>query len=67
MNTRSVTRTERGWGDAAVDGLLVGVGAGGLMAIYLVVAGVAGGASWLEMLANFDPGAEPRPLTGALT
>jgi hypothetical protein len=67
MNTQSVSKIERGWGDAAVDGLLAGVVAGGLMAVYVLVVGLVGGTEWTAILAQFDPGTDPQPLTGALT
>jgi hypothetical protein len=66
MKTKGWAAGERSWGDAAVDGLLSGAGAGVLMAIYLLVAGLLGGQSWQAILAQFDPGANPQPLTGAL-
>ena len=67
MNIQSVSKTERGWGDAAVDGLLAGVAAGVLMAIYVLVIGLLGGTGWAEVLAQFDPSTDPQPVTGALT
>jgi len=53
-------------GDAAVDGLLAGLGAGIVLAIYLVVAGAIGGDSPAVVLSRFDPNATASPLTGAL-
>lgn len=53
-------------GDAAVDGLLAGAGAGIAMAAYLVLAGLAAGAGPLSVLARFDPGTQGSPLIGAL-
>ncbi len=43
MHTHSWYHTKSGWGDAAVDGLLSGVVAGMLMAIFLLVVGWIGG------------------------
>ena len=53
--------------DAAVDGLVAGLGAGILMAIFFLAVqwalyAEAPGAT----LARFDPGAQPNPLTGLL-
>jgi hypothetical protein len=66
MNTNSWSETQRTWGDAAVDGLLAGAGAGVLMAAYLLGAGLLGGQDWRAILAQFDPGSQPQPLTGTL-
>jgi hypothetical protein len=67
MQTHSVHQTKSGWGDAAVDGLICGVAAGLLMAIFLLVAGWLGGRGLADVLRQFDPGAVPAPLTGAIT
>jgi hypothetical protein len=67
MKTQSWTQVERGWGDAAVDGLLAGVVAGLVMAAYVLVVGMLRGADWQTVLSQFDPGAAPRALNGALT
>ena len=53
-------------GDAAVDGLLAGGGAGLLMAAYLIVAGLVMGEGIGTMLGRFDPGQGGAPLVGAL-
>ena len=51
--------------DAAVDGLLAGVGAGVLMAVFLVLSEwLLAGASPLDIIARFDPSGQPVPLTG---
>jgi hypothetical protein len=67
MKTDSWPQAKRTWGDAAVDGLLSGVVAGLVMAAYVLVVGVAAGSSWETVLAQFDPGVNPAPLTGGLT
>lgn len=67
MKTQSWPQTKRTWGDAAVDGLLGGVAAGVAMAVYLLVVGVLAGHTWQAVLAQFDPGLTPLPLTGGLT
>jgi hypothetical protein len=53
-------------GDAAVDGLLGGLGAGIVMAIYLVTAGLGTGDMPAALLSRFDPGNTASPLMGAL-
>ncbi len=53
-------------GDAAVDGLLAGLGAGIVMAVYLVAAAAIGDDSPATVLSWFDPSAAASPLTGAL-
>ena len=67
MQTHSLHHNKSGWGDAAVDGLISGVAAGLLMAVFLLVAGGLGGKSVADVLRQFDPGARPAPLTGAVT
>ncbi len=67
MQTQSLHHTKSGWGDAAVDGLISGVAAGLLMAVFLLVAGAFGGKGLADVLRQFDPGAGPAPLTGAVT
>ena len=53
-------------GDAAVDGLLAGGGAGVLMAGYLVAVGLLRGEAIASILGRFDPGQAPSPLVGLL-
>lgn len=53
-------------GDSAVDGLLAGTGAGVLMALYVIVAGLLQGQSLASLMAQFDPSPSPSPFTGAL-
>jgi len=61
-----VTQTNRTFGDAAVDGLLAGAGAGFVMAAYLWVVGLVQGLPAATVLGRFDPGPAASPLTGAL-
>jgi hypothetical protein len=58
--------SEQMWGDAAVDGLLAGGGAGILMLVYLLLAGLMLGQPVAAMLARFDPGQAASPVTGGL-
>ncbi|MBI3537803.1 MAG: hypothetical protein HY070_09630 [Chloroflexi bacterium] len=53
-------------GDAAVDGLLSGLVAGAVMAMYLVTSVWLAGDSPLALLARFDLSPNPNALTGAL-
>jgi hypothetical protein len=53
-------------GDSAVDGLFAGVGAGIVMAVYFLAAGLIGGEGPALVLSRFDPSATASPLTGAL-
>ncbi len=53
-------------GDAAVDGLIAGIGAGVVMAAVLVVAGLLTGDGPGVVLGRFDPGAAASPVTGGL-
>ena len=52
-------------GDAAVDGLLAGVGAGLAMVTFIAALGVLGGQDVAALLSSFDPNAQS-PVTGAL-
>ncbi len=54
-------------GDAAVDGLLAGLGAGVLMALVLALSGLFGGAGIAGTLALFTPFGSPGPLAGAIS
>jgi hypothetical protein len=67
MKTQSWPQSKHTWGDAAVDGLLAGVAAGLVMAVYVLVVGLLAGHAWQTILAQFDPGQSPLPLTGGLT
>ena len=53
-------------GDAAVDGLLAGAGAGLLMAAYLIIVGLALGEEIGTVLGRFDPAQGGAPVVGAL-
>lgn len=53
-------------GDAAVNGLLAGIGAGILMAAYLVLVTLAAGENVAAVLSRFDPSPDPSPLMGVL-
>lgn len=53
-------------GDAAVDGLLAGGGAGVAMALYLIVVSLVRGLAWSTLLGRFAPGPQSSPLAGAL-
>ena len=53
-------------GDAAIDGLFGGLLAGVVMAVFLVVAGLAVGDSPGEVLARFAPGGAQSPLGGLI-
>ena len=66
QNDRQLTYKEATLGDAAVDGLLAGGGAGLLMAAYLIVVGLAMGETVGVVLGRFDPGQGGAPLVGAL-
>ena len=54
-------------GDAAVDGLLGGLGAGIAMLLFLLIAEFLGGVGPAMVLARFDLGSTASPLTGVLT
>ena len=61
--TQTTTKT----GDAAVDGLLAGLGAGVLMAIVIVLSGLFTGAGIPETLAMFTPLGPSSPLVGTFS
>ena len=54
------------FGDAAVDGLLAGIGAGLLMAAYLVAVSLAYGEAVVITLGRFDPTGSASPVVGVL-
>lgn len=54
-------------GDAAIDGLLAGIGAGLAMALLLVVAGALSGDSPVTVMERFDPVGSSNLVTGLLT
>lgn len=63
---RMVSERGRTAGDAAVEGLLAGVGAGIAMAAWLVLAGLLAGEGPGRVLARFDPAVAAAPVTGAM-
>ncbi len=65
-DNKSLTANKTTMGDAAVDGLIAGIGAGLLMAAYLIVVGLAMGESVGVVLGRFDPGRGGASVIGAL-
>lgn len=66
-NSNSVIHNrKKSIGDVAVDGLLAGMAAGVVMAVWLVLVGLVEGEGPAAMLGRFDPGAGGSPLIGAL-
>ncbi len=65
-NSQPLIRTRSSIGDAAVDGLLHGVVAGAVMAIYIVLIGAMAGAGPAATLSAFDLGQDASPVRGAL-
>jgi hypothetical protein len=65
-NSQPLIRARSSSGDAAVDGLLHGVGAGIVMAIYLIVSGLLANVSVAATLSAFDLGEGTSPVRGAL-
>ena len=65
-DNKPLTANKATMGDAAVDGLIAGIGAGAVMAAVLVVAGLLGGDGPGVVLGRFDPGAAASPVTGGL-
>ena len=65
-NSQPFIRARSSIGDAAVDGLLNGVAAGVVMAIYLMISGVLTGAGLAATLSAFDLGQGASPVRGAL-
>jgi drug/metabolite transporter (DMT)-like permease len=61
------SRQRRTTSDAAVDGLLAGIGAAIIMALFLLAAGFLSGDSPAIVLGRFDPLEGGSPLTGLLT
>ena len=53
-------------GERAVDGLIAGIGAGILMALYVVLAGLMSGDGPAQVLSRFDPSATPSPVMGTI-
>lgn len=65
-NGKSFIRAHSSVGDAAVDGLLNGVIAGSVMALYIMLIGVTIGTSLAATLNAFDLGQGTSPVRGAL-
>jgi hypothetical protein len=65
-NSKSLVRAHSSIGDVTVDGLLHGVIAGVVMAIYLMLIGMVTGAGIAAMLSAFDLGQGASPVRGAL-
>jgi hypothetical protein len=65
-NSQPLMRARSSVGDTAVDGLLNGVVAGVVMAIYLIVSGMLTGAGLATALSAFDLGQGASPVRGAL-
>lgn len=66
-NSNPLIRKETTTGDAAVDGLLSGMVAGILMAVYLVAVGLFAGEGPGIVLGRFAPGEVASPLAGSLS
>lgn len=67
MQSRSSTFGKRTVGDTAVDGLLAGIGAGLVMALFLLVAGLVGRETPANVLGRFDLMQANSALSGLLT
>jgi len=65
-NSQPLIRARSSIGDAAVDGLLNGVMAGVVMAIYLMISGVLTGTGVAATLNAFDLGQGTSPVRGVL-
>jgi len=65
-NSQPLIRTRSSIGDAAVDGLLNGVVAGVVMAIYLMISGVLTRIGVAAIFSAFDLGQGASPVRGAL-
>jgi hypothetical protein len=65
-NSQPLIKVRSSSGDAAVDGLLYGVGAGIVMAIYLVVINLLIGTGVAATLSAFDLGEGTSPVRGAV-
>jgi hypothetical protein len=64
--TKNLVAKRSTLGDSAVDGLFGGLGAGVVMAVYFVAAGLIGGEGPIQVLSRFDPSTPASPLSGAL-
>ena len=65
-DSQPLMRARSSIGDVAVDGLLNGVAAGVVMAIYVMISGVLTGAGLAATLSAFDLGQGASPVRGAL-
>lgn len=61
------SETQRGMGDAAVDGILAGVLGGIFMILFLLTAALIAGGPLTAVLGRFDIQAASRPIVGLLT
>ena len=66
QNSKPLTQQKIRPGDAAVDGLILGLLAGGAMALYLIGVTLLAGGDVGALLARFDAGEASSPLRGAL-
>ena len=66
MTTSNSTSSykQKSIGDTAVDGLLAGIGAGLVMALFLLLIGLLNGDSATAVFGRFDPGTNKQWLTG---
>ena len=66
MTTSKATSTyqQKSLGDTAVDGLLAGIGAGLVMALFLLLIGLLNGDLATAVFGRFDPGQNQQWLTG---
>jgi heme A synthase len=62
-----VMRKKATTGDAAVDGLLAGIAAGVVMALFLLIVGALSGVSPADVVGRFAPAQANSPLVGLLT
>lgn len=65
-NSQTINNHRKTIGDIAVDGLLAGMAAGVVMALWLILVGLIGGEGPAATLRRFDPGAGGSPAIGAL-
>lgn len=65
-STTQTAERARSLSELAVDGLLYGVGAGLVMALYLAAAGLASGESAAATLSRFDPAGNNNAAAGIL-
>lgn len=66
MTTSNSTSSyqQKSMGDTAVDGLLAGIGAGLVMALFLLLIGLVNGDLATAVFGRFDPGQNQQWLTG---